>query len=71
MQCLQASYHTLLSLTCPLEKSEEWEILRDFDLWDWRRADSSRAYFTEPVALTRTLLALWTLLTPIISKGVV
>lgn len=57
---------TLLSL---VENSEELEIFIDFDRWDCRQRDSSREYFTEPVALTRTLLVLWTLLTPIISKS--
>lgn len=59
-------FFTLVSLA---ENSEELEIFIDFDRWDCRRIESSREYFTEPEVLTRTLLALWTLFTPIISKA--
>ena len=41
----------------------------DFERCDCRRMESSREYFTEPEVLTRTLLALWTLFTPIMSKA--
>lgn len=58
-------FFTLVSLA---ENSEELEIFIDFDRWDCRRIESSREYFTEPEVLTRTLLALWTLFTPIILK---
>lgn len=55
-------FFTLVSLA---ENSEELEIFIDFDRWDCRRIESSREYFTEPEVLTRTLLVLWTLFTPI------
>ena len=58
-------FFTLVSLA---ENSEELEIFIDFDRWDCRRIESSREYFTEPEVLTRTLLVLWTLFTPIILK---
>lgn len=66
--CVHTS-HTIYSFTLAslAENSVELEIFIDFERWVCRQTGSSRGYLTEPVALTRTLLVLCTLLTPIIS----